>query len=492
MRDSVRGRLPVKAGVSAMAFVSGLMLACAPQAAAGAAAGDFVGKPCPASLRSDANLAFQCGELHVREVPDSPASALLTIPVTIMIPKGAPPDPVIMLHGGPGVPAHDNARARFAKLPTAAVAGLLGGRTWILFDQRGVGLSSPPLNCPLPKSLVTGYTPAEAKACAGTLKAQGRALDAYNSVTSAGDVEALRLALGYDKINLVGASYGSRLAFTYARLYPDHLRAIVHDGPYSPAEQETVDDARGVDRILRGIARRCAASAPCAKRLPDLENRFVAGIARLAKQPVKGVDDSYAVQEIRGAAFDHRPADALAMMDRIARGDTSSFAARLKEASGIDTAKLSFPSGDRQAFGQTWSVDCNEENSFESKAEYAAARGTSPLIDAFLKHADDNVDICQVWPSGKADPIESQQVKVAVPQLILTGEFDASQSGFVGARIAAAMPDARDMVFTDTGHVQIIGPKAECAFGVIARFLDDLDPRAPTPACVGAAIVRWR
>jgi hypothetical protein len=54
------------------------------------------------------------------------------------------------------------------------------------------------------------------------------------------------------------------------------------------------------------------------------------------------------------------------------------------------------------------------------------------------------------------------------------------------------MPAARDMIFTDTGHVQIDGRKADCAFGVIGRFFRDLDPKAPAPACVTAPLVTWR
>ena len=452
----------------------------------------FVDVPCPPQLQSDAEVSFRCGELKVPEVRDDPASATLSIPVTILTPTGAEPDPVVMLHGGPGSPAHANARARFAAMSRAELSRVLGGRAWILYDQRGVGMSAPALNCPLPRSLLAGTTPAEAAACAAALTAQGRVLHAYNSVTSAHDIESLRRTLGLGRINLLGASYGSRLAFTYARLYPDQVRAIVHDGPYTPAEQEVVDDALGVDAILRGVARRCAAVASCDKRFPDLEARFVAGVARLAVQPVEGVTDAFAIMDLRDMAFGHEIAPLPALMDKVARGDVGFLAKRRRAAAEIDSTKLKIPPQEMQALGQLWSVDCNEEKTFESKGEYHAARGKSPLVDAFLADADSLIDLCAVWPSGRADPIENEPVIVSAPQLILTGEYDASQSGIVGARIVAAMPTARDLIFTDTGHVQIVGPKAECAFEVIGRFFRDLDPGLPAPLCATAPLVKWR
>jgi pimeloyl-ACP methyl ester carboxylesterase len=421
----------------------------------------FVEGPCPSTLKSDANVRFRCGELKVPEVRNDPESSLLTIPLTIISPASAAADPVVMLHGGPGAPAHASAQAQFAAMPSTTVSMLLAGRSWIFFDQRGVGMWSPPLNCPLPKSLVNGYTPDEASACAATLQSQGRKLEAYNSVTAAQDIEALRIALGFERFNLVGASYGSRLAFTYARLYPNQVRAIVHDGPYTPAEQETVDDARGVDAVLRRVAQPCAAAAACAKRHPNLEARFVASLTKLASRPVNGVTDAFAVQELRSMAFGHDIEPLPSLMDRVARVDVASLAKQLRQAIKVDTARLKIPPQDLLAFGQSWSVDCNEEKSFESKNEYSAARGTSPIIDASLTNAERDIDICAVWPSGKADPIENTLAIVTVPQLVLTGEFDVSQSGIVGTRITEAMPAARDVVFVDTGHVQLVGPKAD-------------------------------
>jgi pimeloyl-ACP methyl ester carboxylesterase len=144
------------------------------------------------------------------------------------------PDPVILLAGGPGEKALASAPS-FAAL----LAPMVGERDFIVFDQRGVGLSEPALECPEwlqavydqldePDVEASSQATFEAlTACHDRLVREGVNLSNYNTVQNAADVNAIRIALGYDQINLFGGSYGTLLAQAVMRDHPDAVRSAV-------------------------------------------------------------------------------------------------------------------------------------------------------------------------------------------------------------------------------------------------------------------------
>ena len=77
-------------------------------------------------------------------------------------------------------------------------------------------------------------------------------LMAYNTASNAADINDLRLALGYDQVNLWGGSYGTRLALGVMRDYPEGLRSVVLDSVYPP----DVDLYMELQRVGSGPKRR--------------------------------------------------------------------------------------------------------------------------------------------------------------------------------------------------------------------------------------------
>jgi len=150
------------------------------------------------------------------------------------------PDPVVFLAGGPG-----QGTLPLAALVAAGYAPTLAQRDIILIDQRGTGFSQPNLSCAqpmqtsgkrLPFGAATNDRPAFIQAqvddlitCGNRLRAAGIDLRAYNSAENSADLEDLRRALGYGPWNLVGVSYGSRLALTAMRYRPETIRSMVLD-----------------------------------------------------------------------------------------------------------------------------------------------------------------------------------------------------------------------------------------------------------------------
>jgi pimeloyl-ACP methyl ester carboxylesterase len=212
-------------------------------------------------------LTFEvdCGYLSVPENRQDPDSPMIQLAVAIIRGESPAPEPIIYLEGGPGGSA------------------LTGFYYWlespftpdydvILFDQRGIGYSTPRLECPIPGEDTTYEEDAEI--CRELLEDEGIDLAMYTSANSAADIEDLRIALGYDQINLFGVSYGTRLALTYMRDFPDAIRSVILDSAYPPQvngyEEQPINALSAFQALFNG----CADDQACNAAFPDLENVF--------------------------------------------------------------------------------------------------------------------------------------------------------------------------------------------------------------------------
>src|SRR6185369_9745569 len=93
--------------------------------------------------------------------------------------------------------------------------------------------------------------------------------------------------LGYDKINLVAASYGTIAAQVYMRQHPQHLRAVFLLGVASLSIKQPLLFARAAQNALEWLYRDCAADAACHTAFPDLQKEFEAVLARFDHGPVQ-------------------------------------------------------------------------------------------------------------------------------------------------------------------------------------------------------------
>ncbi len=148
--------------------------------------------------------------------------------------------PTVFLTGGPGISAIATGRGRLFDLFQA----LRSTGDVILLDQRGCGLSTPslvfdhPLEIPIDRPVTREeYTAAALDAmqrCVASLEERGIDIAGFNSNESADDVAGLATALGYERVNLLGWSYGSHLAMAVMRRHPDRLARVVLAGPEGP------------------------------------------------------------------------------------------------------------------------------------------------------------------------------------------------------------------------------------------------------------------
>lgn len=410
---------------------------------------------------SRALLPVTCGRLMVPENYNDPKGR--SIEIAFMVVKAQknidPENPVLFLNGGPG-----QASLYFAEtlVTNPLIHDVVVDRDWVFFDQRGTGRSIPQLYCPDEQD-----NPFDLKKCRDDLINQGIDLSQYNSARIASDMEALRKALGVNQWNLWGISYGSRLAFTMARYYPSSIRSIVHDGPDLPEGQELIDDARGLDVALNKLFSKCAADTACSSRFPQLRSRFIAALLRLRLQPLpvgeQTFDDVRVIRFIRNwlyprgySTYEQRIQNLLIFMDAAARGDGQLMVdtqQSMRKEEGLGEVRPPGPVYARPSIGQNLSVYCNEKKPFESECEYRQAVANSEIVRSFLQGFGGPSD-CALWPAGQAEQIANIRVYYDGPQLVFTGELDASSSGLAGYKIEMFYANAMNVVFKNGMHGQ--------------------------------------
>jgi len=351
----------------------------------------------------------ECGYLEVLEDRADPVgradsdSAMLRLAVAIFRhPDGDPePDPVIYLEGGPGGSALEFASLSFGDLSAPIFAA---NRDLILFDQRGVGLSEPALDCPalteLSVELLDNEMDGEeltyqemddlyletALACGEELR-ENADLSDYNSDASAADVDDLRRALGYDQVNLWGISYGTRLALEVIRDYPEGVRSVVLDSVVPPDVDTEVEGPANVARALDLLFASCAADEACNAAYPDLRAVFFDIVDRLNESPAAFPVTDALTGEVYDAIMNGDDmlgllaqslyqTDIIPMLPQIIYDASEGSYELLARIAG---SLLAVREG--MSDGMQYSVQCNEEVSFSSATAFEAALGAeTPIV----------------------------------------------------------------------------------------------------------------
>jgi pimeloyl-ACP methyl ester carboxylesterase len=427
--------------------------------------------------------------------------------VAIFHPPGgaAKPDPIIYLQGGPGASALELLYLSFDRL---FVPVLAAGRDLILFDQRGVGRSQPALDCPQASDLglelldheLDGQVLTDAemdellreayRACAQELSAVAD-LAAYHTLASAADVNDLRLALGYDRVNLWGASYGTRLALEVMRDYPAGVRSVVLDSVYPPDVDMYLEAPGNLDRALGLLFDACAADAACNAPFPDLRQRFLDTLARLDAAPAHTVVTNPLTRESHAAVLTGDAmfgvvfqllydAEALPVLpqliDDASRGDLGA----LSRIYGALVAQRTVSSP-----GMSFSVQCHDEITFSSLEQLEAGLARYPDLAPYMRETMLGVpayDVCTYWPAGHAAPAENEPVSSGIPSLVMQGEHDPITPPAWGRHAAETLANAYLFVYPAVAHGAIT---SECARTMMLAFLNN-PQAAPPDACLGA------
>jgi pimeloyl-ACP methyl ester carboxylesterase len=409
----------------------------------------------------------ECGYLVVPENRARPDTRQIRLHVAIFRNRTGTPnvDPVIKISGGPGSSGLNTAGYLLGK----GMDAVLERRDFIVFDQRGTGYSQPRLDCPerveITPALLGGRLSVEEsqeaiidafRRCRGRLIAEGVDLSAYNSAASAADINDLRLVLGYDQVNLIGFSYGTRLALTLMRDYPNTVRSAVLDSAYPLQVNLYTTLAPNAERAFNVFFDNCAAGPNCSASYPDLRAVFYGLVDALNAHPVwvslyveSGKQN---VQVNGGLLIDvlfvglYNPAVSASMPQMIydiRAGDYSILSQRL--ALYFDASP---------ALGMQMAVQCAEEFPFNTPEEaYAAAQGVQPQIAAYYPESVQALfAVCREWTVTQPDSRENLPVSSDVPTLMLAGEGDPITPPEWGRMVAGDLSHAYFYEFPANGH----------------------------------------
>ena len=457
--------------------------------------------PCAFEERVPLPVRPTCYAVSVPENWADPDPAdQVVLQVAVFEGDGQHDDPIIYFDGGPGGNTLDSLSFTFGQL----IDPYLDGRDYIVFDQRGVGVSEPALECPEVDEVgladlageIEGPEVADAtreayEACRDRLEAAGIDLTAYNSVASANDVEAIRLLLRHGQLNVVGISYGTRLGQTYLRMYPGSTRSIVLDSIFPNEADLWSAFAPGAVRAFERLFEGCAEDPGCAEAYPDLEARFFAMLDQLDAEPIDVVlTDQVAGTEF-DAVLDGDDVMGLVFSALYNRSMFSLVPAMVAEAEAGDDDIIAFLGSvqytNRAYFtvGQQVSVECNEEIPFESEEVLVANTPEDPdygrlqRIDGALTF----FDICEVWPAGRAPDVEDETVISDVPALLLAGDYDPITPPAGAETVAEGLSNHVSFLLPHEGHGIASTP---CGVEIVRHFIDD--PTAePDGSCVDSS-----
>jgi pimeloyl-ACP methyl ester carboxylesterase len=451
------------------------------------AASPFALEPCrlehPQGLGS---VAARCGRLEVAENPAEPAGRRIELAVAVVpaISTRARPDPLFLLAGGPG----QGAREAFVGT-LSQFAGVRRTRDLVLVDQRGTG-DSARLACNFPDEawVEPDFSPAEyarlSQECLAQLSGDPRF---YTTSIAILDLDAVRAALGYERINLYGGSYGTRVAQHYARRYPERTRSVVLDAVVPPDLALGPSMAIDADVALRASFARCAADERCAARFGDLEAAFAALRSRLATGPVptafadpvsgaaREIEFSIAhlALAVRMLSYSGLTASLLPLFIHEAQANDN-FAPLAAQAEMLGSQL-----GEMIAHGMHNAVVCTEDLPFVDQARV----DRDALRAAYLGEAmlDGLEAMCGVWPRGVLDDDLRAPLASTVPALLLSGSIDPVTPPAYAAAAAAGFRDHLHVVFEGQGHIQL---GLRCAQTLLRRFLDAGSAQGLDTACV--------
>jgi pimeloyl-ACP methyl ester carboxylesterase len=438
------------------------------------------------NTRGDAKA--RCGWFEIAENRDAKDSKTIRIHVAVIpaLRKQPLPDPLFIITGGPGQAASD-----FYLSSAGAFERLRGDRDLVVIDQRGTGKSQQ-LQCTLPdefesvafdKSLVQRYT----RECLQKLPGDPRY---YTTSIAVRDLDEIRQALGYGKINFYGVSYGTRVAQHYLRQYPEHVRAVILDGvvPVELALGPTI--AVHAQQALDKILQRCEADVACNTAFPSIAATFARLRRELGETAVP-----VSIPDPRTAKI--TPMDFTAMHLAVAlrllsySDDTASLlpfliheaAHQRPQAMAAQALLVSRNLREQMAIGMQNAVICTEDVPFITDAARSdPAIAASYLGSVFL---DSLRATCDVWPRGVIDADFHAPLKSDVPTLLLSGDNDPVTPSSFGEQTAQGYSQGKHIVFVGQGHGQL---SSRCGVSLIRRFIESGTTSNLDTSCVAQVV----
>ena len=420
----------------------------------------------------------RCGSIEVAENPDEPAGRRIKLKVAVApaTGKSTQDDPVFFFAGGPGQAASET-----WVIMRSVLNKIRKHRDIVMIDQRGTGQSNK-LACSfeaeedLNQEINWDLIRDETEKCLAALDADPRM---YTTTIAMGDYNQVRQAMGYEKINLMGVSYGTRAAQVYLRLFPDSVRTVTLDSVIPMQLALGQEHAPMLDRAVERVFGDCAADATCNSLYPNHAEELKTLFKQLRDEPqqisitnpVNGQPqamllsaDTLAVA-IRFLSYSSETQALIPLLvhEALTSGDLSRLASQ--------AILVMIGLNEMLAKGMELSVVCSEDYPFiDLNADYSS----SLMGNIFLEIIDLQ---CKVWPRGEIPEGFHQPVISNLPVLLMSGERDPVTPPKYAARAAETFPNSLKLVAKGQAHSVM---RNICLNDITTEFIekgsvDDLD-----------------
>jgi pimeloyl-ACP methyl ester carboxylesterase len=413
-----------------------------------------------------------CGKYEVFEDRKARAGRKIGLNIVVLpaLSKEHASDPVFWLHGGPGAPATQTAPAAEGGF----LEGLRKDRDLVFVDQRGTGGSNG-LNCEI------GDTPADVdtffgplfpprliRQCREQLERTAN-LKLYTTPVAMDDLDEVRAALGYEKINLVAASYGAIAALVYLRQHGDHVRAVWLAGVANPNIRQPLPFAAAAQYVMNLLFKDCADDDLCSKTFPKLKEEFEAVLARFDRSPVTAQLIDPTTQQTKAVKIERGN-----FVERIRLMLYTTTSARFipfvihrafeNDYLPFEALAVKYNPGGLLSRGMYLTVTCSESVPFIAEPDIRKTKKT--FVGEYRVRS--HIEACKAWPKADIPATYVKPVKSNVPVLMMSGELDGSTPPWLGEEAMTGLSQGRQVKIRYYGH-QLDSP---CVWKVLADFID--------------------
>jgi pimeloyl-ACP methyl ester carboxylesterase len=397
-----------------------------------------------------------CGDIVVpenRSVEGSRAIVLHTAKIL-----GSKPEmtPVVSLEGGPGGTFELDAYVWAMK------EGLTTGRSLIMIDQRGVGMSSPAIEC---GSSYNPESPLRPLLSADCVKAWSSLLDlsSYNTRENADDIADVLTAYGYDKAVIFGASYGSRLGLEFMRRHPQLVEASLLSAMAIPGDAYILDANKSVSDSLENVLKLCEDDELCNSQYPDLRNHLNKVLAQ------GGIHSQGLFLKIFNKLYSKQG------VESIPRTIYKAQRSKLGTASLEKRVKAKAPL-------MYYSTVCSDNLSLYDLTEAQADQLDIPLQwQGFLTLTSFD-DVCKSVPYKDLGTDYYKSISSQIPTLIVQGALDHVTPLEDAIKLQSQLANSRLIQFPEGFHSVLVDNK--CGFQIAQNFFTNLQKDNIDVSCV--------
>lgn len=423
----------------------------------------------------------KCATLEVSENYQQPTGKKISLNAVILpaMDNSENKTPLFFLAGGPGQAASELASALNKRYST-----IRNTRDIVLIDQRGTGKSNP-LQCEDTVGMdVYSLAPEDfsAREVTNCLAEFNNDLSQFNTENAIRDFEQFRIALGYNKINIYGGSYGTRSGLTYLRMFPESLESAVLDS-VGPIEVPIGTFGQSAARSFNLLLAHCIEDSACNTAYPNLRSEFDAVVERLAQSPQKvtiahprlGTPTEFVITTSKFIANLRMQLYSMHTRPLVPLIIHQAYLENYMPLAGL-VAQMDQGMG--MYVGLTFNIVCNED----------IPRVTEQML---AQDADNNfgkadshqgwLTACNIWPKYQPSADFTSPVTVDVPTLILSGNLDPVTPPSNGDYSDKTLAYSRHIVSQYDAHIVA---SSSCALKMIAGFLEDKSPEKVDATCL--------